>query len=309
MKRIFILCATCVALTSNAQIFHSITIQPGTQEGMDALIEQQRPTLSDDNEDIAAIAWTAGGAPSTHRSLFQFNLPTLPSNATYVSATLTLYGNPTSRFHQLHSSYPGAPYGTTNECWLQRITSTWSEPTVTWNNQPTVTTTHQIALPASTSQTQDYIINATQIVKDMLDTPSASFGFMLSLQNETIYRSLIFASSDHPDTTKHPKLVITYTTPTPPATAIASISGSDEGVNVYPNPVLHTLHVDFANTTAAIADVQLTDISGRTLLRKGGQIAANEHVSVDVRSLPRGSYFLKVTQDNKVKYNHTITLQ
>lgn len=45
---------------------------------------------------------------------------------------------------------------------------------------------------------------------DMLNDPANSFGFMLRQQNETYYRSLLFASSDMSNPLLRPKLTIVY---------------------------------------------------------------------------------------------------
>ena len=79
------------------------------------------------------------------------------------------------------------------------------------NNQPAVTETNKVAIPASTSQwgyeVQD--IDVTNMVKDMV-TNATNNGFCIMLQNEVFYRSVTFASSDNADAAKRPKLVITY---------------------------------------------------------------------------------------------------
>ena len=300
MKRLFIFCTTCIALTSNAQT--TLTLQPG-KEGKDGIVDSHvRNYPGGETEELNAVGWTVNGIPAVERGLIEFDLTAIPTNAIVQSAYLTLYYNPTSVVGGGQSSLTKP-----NEGRLQRVMASWDEATISWDTQPPVDTTQYVILPKSDSLTQNYTLDVKTMTQRMVDSPAANYGFLIRMLDEGYYHSLTFASSDHPNAALHPKLVITYTMP--PATAIASISGLDKEVNVYPNPVLQTLHVDFANTTVAIADVQLTDVSGRTLLRKSGQIAANEHVSVDVRSLPRGNYFLKVTQDNKTKYNSTITLQ
>src|SRR5439155_8917645 len=93
-----------------------------------------------------------------------------------------------------------------NAAWLQRITSSWNKYTACWNNQPTTTSVNQAVLPASISSTQNYTVDVTSLVQDMIDSAATSFGFMLRLQTEQYWRSLVFASCNHPDNTLHPKL-------------------------------------------------------------------------------------------------------
>jgi len=48
-----------------------------------------------------------------------------------------------------------------NTSYLQRTTSVWDATTVTWNNQPAVTSTNQVTLLASQNKTQDYLVDVT----------------------------------------------------------------------------------------------------------------------------------------------------
>ena len=68
-----------------------------------------------------------------------------------------------------------------------------------------------MALPESISDSEDYLdIDVTRLVQAMAAAPSSNFGFLIKLQDETDYRRLNFASSEHADPARHPKLVITY---------------------------------------------------------------------------------------------------
>ena len=155
-------------------------------------------------KEFSAIATTNAGS-SNARALIRFDLSNIPDGAIITSATLSLYyahsdGNGDHRYQ----------WGS-NSCKLQRVTSPWDEHTVTWNTQPSVSSTNQVILPASTTETQDYPdINVTKLIQDIIADQSKNYGMMLRLQTEEIYRQLIFASSDHPDATKHPKLVVKY---------------------------------------------------------------------------------------------------
>ena len=62
--------------------------------------------------------------------------------------------------------------------------NSWNEQSITWNNQPNVTTQNQIIVPASSSVHQNYNINVTSLVQDIINNPNSSFGFSLKLQTE-----------------------------------------------------------------------------------------------------------------------------
>ncbi len=64
---------------------------------------------------------------------------------------------------------------------------------------------NQVELPASTSQFQDYTnIDITALVQEMINEPSTNYGFMIKLNNENYYRSMLFATSDYSNAAKHP---------------------------------------------------------------------------------------------------------
>jgi len=181
----------------------TIILQPGTDDGKDAMVRTLYPnTPHGDKETIMAAAWTYSGEFGITRSLFDFDLSVIPDSVEILDARLNLYYNPTCG-HEGH-------YGE-NESYLQRITSSWEEYSVNWNNQPSVTYNNQVRIQTSTISTQDYPdINVTALIIDIINDPENSFGFMLKLQDESKYRSLIFASSDHPVSEIRPKLAITY---------------------------------------------------------------------------------------------------
>jgi gliding motility-associated-like protein len=206
MKNLYLILIISISFNLYAQTT-ILTLRPNALNGKDALIDNRTPVTNTNfgnDVDLASWAWTLGGAPTIARSLIQFDLSLVPSNATINSVKLSLFCNTTSSVTQLQA---GA-----NASYLKRITSSWNENTVTWSNQPTTTNSNQITLAESTSQKQDYLnTDVTNLVIDMINNPSNSFGFMLQLQTESTYRTMLFSSSDHPDSTKWPMLVITYT--------------------------------------------------------------------------------------------------
>jgi hypothetical protein len=197
----------------SSQIPVTMVLQPDSALGKDANIHLLNlpPTGEDNNwggsPDFATGAWTWSGNPGVIRSLIQFDLSSIPLAAVITDARLSLYNNPTSSFFfGQHSSLSGS-----NESVLQRITAPWDEFSVTWNNQPPTTMLNEVILPQSTSAHEDYLnIDVTTQVNDMFLNPSSNFGFMIRLQTELYYRSMIFASSDNADASLHPKLEITY---------------------------------------------------------------------------------------------------
>lgn len=204
----------CIVLIHSSNSFGQkiiITQQPNASQGKDALIHEYFATTNLGLSDmLMANAWTFGGTPGKVRSLIQFSYNALPASAVIDSVVLSLHAWDSADGSEQHSTLDGS-----NACWLERVTSPWSDATVTWNTQPTTTTLNRVQIPASTSPTQNYLnINVTALVKDMLS--STNNGFMLKLQTESYYRRMTFCSSNHSNSNLRPLLVF-YLNGTPSA--------------------------------------------------------------------------------------------
>ncbi|HLG34523.1 MAG TPA: DNRLRE domain-containing protein [Bacteroidia bacterium] len=196
----------------------TLFLQPNAANGIDALVgsySTQANTNYGNVGEFNALAWTNSGNPAYQRSLLKFDLTSIAVTTIVQQASIYLYYNPTSSNGQ-HSSLSGS-----NASWLQKVTSPWSENTVTWNTQPTATTTNQVAVPQSASPTQDYIIDVTTLIQDMISNPTTNYGFLLRLQTEQHYRRLVFASSDNANPAKWPALSVSYYSPV--AASITSV--------------------------------------------------------------------------------------
>jgi hypothetical protein len=208
---------------------YTLTIQPGRFTGEDAspYFDNGRPVvateLMGDDSILDIEAWTFyanGGTTGGARAFMRFTaLDTLPSTAVILSANLSLYAATTDGLGGGYigdSYYPGSPYNSygDNSLWLQRVTGSWDQTTIDYNNQPATTAVDEVAIPASTSRYNYSVANldVTQLVQDMKATPNTNYGFCMRLQTEAYYRSMSFdASESKPDSSTSPKLVITYT--------------------------------------------------------------------------------------------------
>jgi hypothetical protein len=222
----------------------TLILQPGAEDGKDALINTWDPDLNHgDYMDYIALDWTQGGTPWTARSLIEFDLSSVPMGSTIISAFLSLYNNPQSpnNFGE-HSSLSGP-----NTCWLLRMTEEWDEHTVTWNNQPATTWLHQVTLHKEISPHHDYEnIIVTQLVQDMVDDPENGHGFLFRLITEQYYRCMIFGSSDCADSTLHPKLVVTYF----PASSICTLKNVNDD---------RSFNGQFGNSSSFISKMVMAD--------------------------------------------------
>ena len=274
-----------------------ITIRPDAAAGIDARIwNLDAGTNAGSVEDFIAAYWTWGGTPGLLRSLIQFDLSSIPSNATVSSAKLSLYYNPTSPANGQEGS---------NASWLQRITSSWTENGVTWNNQPATTTSGQVALPQSTTIDQDYPNNnLKQMVKFWVAHPTQNYGCMLRLQDETvIYSSMKFASSDYSDATRRPKLNVCYTTnELNGETKYHEDEFDANRIIAYPNPFNDELIISLDQPVNSPATLLLLSADGKTIvpptlvsIENGGSI----NIGALIRDVAPGVYFLKVKTDGE----------
>ncbi len=190
---------------------NKLTLLVGTN-GKDALVNSYSPTSNFGSYAyIASMAWTNSGSPMTHRILLDFDLTSIPAGATITKAKLKLYADTTTVYYGSAGLMPGHSTLTgANDATLRRVTSTWSESAVTWNNSPSVDDINKVTIPASTIRSQAYEIDVLALVKDEHLNPTLYNGFMITLNDETYYRSLIFYSGESSYTTLQPKLEIEY---------------------------------------------------------------------------------------------------
>ncbi len=270
---------------SNAQT--TITLQPDSAGGKDAEIALIVPNNNYGNSGkCSPYAWTQNSILNVVRPLIEFDLSNIPANATITDAKFTLFYNP--------NYAPLTQHNGSNAFWIKRITSTWTENTVTWNTQPTTTSINQVSVPQSLSPTQDYIdIDVTALVQDMINNPATSFGFMLQLQNETPYADVMLASSDNIDKTLHPKIQITYTT----NVGVAETINTQSIMSIYPNP--------FTSTVTLQMDKVLNDATLTVYNSFGQTVALIKNISGQTilfnrENLASGLYFVQLTEENEI---------
>ena len=201
---IFILLFAACEKETSVVVEEKITLQPNASEGIDAVLSSVEEYRNfGDEADASIIAVKKDGLLNVTRFAIRFNLSEIPENAIVTKAYLTLYFNSNS---DVETDHVGDNYFV-----IKRITTPWSEGTISWQNQPILTTTNQITVPKSNEEMQDFSnINVTTLVKDLLFYKENSYGFFIRLQSETATKALLLASSDHQNSSFHPKLEISY---------------------------------------------------------------------------------------------------
>lgn len=224
------------------------------------------------------------------RCLLEFDLSMIPSNAVITDARLSLFNDPTSA----ESGGQSLSLSGSNESVLQRITSSWNESTVTWNNQPTTTNLNEVVLAQSTSAHEDYLnIDVLNILNDMLQNPSSSFGFMIKLQTEQYFRSMIFASSDNANCNLHPKLDIAYTLPT----AINELSIASP-FTISPNPSSGDFLISWKSQNVHLSNWEVTNSIGEIIRHQAYETGISNSMKIDLSNQAKGVYFLTLTGKN-----------
>ncbi|AVX21580.1 hypothetical protein SAMN02745885_01671 [Carboxydocella sporoproducens DSM 16521] len=204
--------------TYPARIDPTTTLQPSSQ---DAYIWQRNSTTNYGATSIIRVGWnSAYGVP--WRGLVQFDISGITGDIT--SATLSLY------------AYTVSGSQTVN---LHKVTSAWSESTITWNTAPGFDSSVVTAKNISAVGWQDFDI--TVLVQGW-KTNGNNFGVLLKQDTESNSNYCDFASKEYTtDTALRPKLIITYTTPsvdasinTTAATALAAViaASANGGANI-----------------------------------------------------------------------------
>lgn len=191
-------------VSSNAQ--DTISVEFSSKYIKDAYINIVNSQTNGESPSLISSVWTHNGEYGTGRSLIGFDFSGLIKDIVVIDARLNLFHNPTSG-HQGHSTIGGDNTGM-----ICRITEHWDESSVTWDNQPATTNTNSVLIPAPKNDSADFLnVDITPIIKDMIRHPFTSDGFMIKLFSEnTLYRSLVFASSDHIEESLHPSIVINF---------------------------------------------------------------------------------------------------
>lgn len=183
----------------------TLTLQPANNPFERLLWGNISQDQSTHATELVAATWTSGGQTVFVRGAFGFDLSTIPSTATIISARLSLYSNPAP----LNGSLTVPNEGPANAMLIRRITSSWNPGATFWYNQPLTTVTDQVVIPHTSLPSLDLVdVDVKNMVAAMVS--NGNYGFMIQLQNEVIYNMRNFCSSLHTQSAKHPKLVVVY---------------------------------------------------------------------------------------------------
>lgn len=195
-----------VSLAPTKDAYLYMTLKPG--------YEYYATTNYGTSSKLYSGEWSASNYRVNQRSIMDFDVASIPADAIILEAKLSLYSMyPQTNDDYRHSSSlikPNSVYKS-NASYIERVKTSWTESTVTYNTQPATSTSHRLLLPESQTYDQNYVdYDVTGMVQDMLNNPGVSFGFMLRLENEAKYSRMAFCSREFPDTARWPRLVVKY---------------------------------------------------------------------------------------------------
>jgi len=175
-----------------------ITLQPGAA-GKDAAISSSVPANNFGNE---TYSWVGDFSGTITRLYIQFNLSSIPVSAKILDADLRLYQ---------YFTFGGSDF--TIE--LLKINNSWDESTISWDLQPTRSSDPIITSSITAGATTWNSWDIDDLVQSWLDGGIANYGANLKDTHETSGNTMAyFYTSDYTiDTTKRPKLVISYYIP------------------------------------------------------------------------------------------------
>ncbi|MDT8323555.1 MAG: DNRLRE domain-containing protein [Bacteroidota bacterium] len=285
-----LLCASTVAAQS------VITLQPGPEQGKDAMVWDD-PLYNKavrnyaEHEEMLVHAWTDQAVPVFARSYISFDLSDI-TRADLTSAVLTLYNNPQGTFEGQHRPWSGP-----NRAFVRRVITPWDENTISWNNQPSYTDWDQVMLPASVTGNEDYVIDVTAMVRDMLYRfRDRSHGFAIMLEQEDFYRALVFTTSDYPDPARRPKLELRFAgtsaveAPAPP---------SPLKLDIYPNPTSAQVEVYAELPDGGRGYVELLNLAGQVI--SSWDLHESTLLHIPLTGLASGQYWLRFGTDADVQ--------
>jgi hypothetical protein len=312
---------------SNSYFERELVIQPPASVGEDTRLILFKNGGGTTNygtyPELSAGVWRTGSGNFQHvdeRSLLKFDLSSF--NQTKFITKADLFLSPTG--NTSNSGSTGS--------WLNRTTSPWSELSVNWNSQPTFTEINRKWIPQHTSSNNySATVNVTSLVQDMIREPN--YGFLWRLNDERFSsgasgtspnRWIGFASSDHANSWRRPKLVIKYIDQCPPFYVTYSKSQSlyqeaqrdvkaeliDEqekqntNLKISPNPIINnTIGILYFSNEAGFADVFVTNPAGIKVVISQKRILVKglNRIMIDGANLPSGVYYVNLTQNGITK--------
>jgi hypothetical protein len=178
-----------------------VAVQPASAAGKDSTVSISAPSTNYGDQDDLLAGTRAMGI---YRAYLQFDFDSIPDDAVILDARLGLY-------------YYNSITSTTAEIGAYLVEGSWNEGTITWDNQPAVSTTTEDDLSLSGSAVNVFVYwYVGDAVKGWWDGSIPNYGVMLREIDEVgWYAWKYFWSSDSGSASVRPKLEVLYYDPNP----------------------------------------------------------------------------------------------
>jgi hypothetical protein len=279
---------------SFSQSSNLISIRPGPENSQDADVWNIFPdSVFDYVSNFDAVAWTYGGNYSVIRGFIKFDIPQLPPNSILDSARLYLYYNP-------NSPNNGGLNAGANSFNIHEVNLPWNSNSITWNNQPSISTINSSYITGPSFNPVDLILNVDASIQSWLNNPSLNQGWRLSLDVESTFTTLLFSSSEDSIVARRPMLNIWYSSVTSTNQNIDEINN----ISIFPNPTTRDLNIE--STNANFQSISIYNSLGEFVNEISNE--GKKLNTIDVSNFQNGSYYLKLKTTNSVYHKHFIKL-
>ncbi len=218
-----------LAVVPETALADQTTIQPSTKDAYTILD-------SPDNNYGTLTILSVGNYPGTTSDVYVvWSVASIPTGSTIINASMELY---------LYDRYPDS---TEIEAIARRVTGSWTETGITWNNAPSTTAAGSSLATIPIDDTGLWIYwNIAEIVDAWVNGGSANQG--VSIKPAGPFGFVLFYSKEFATASLRPRLVIEYTPPSPPGPGfVVQISGGQTAVPAQVNTNI-TIPIDLYNT-------------------------------------------------------------
>ena len=192
-----------------------MTIQPGGAQGKDSYVSSNYPDTNygslpflniGKNDSSFSLKVIRADYPYVSiykyfRAYLQFDLSTLPADAVIVNADLKLYQFNNSETDDFMIA-------------LHRVTESWDETTITYNNQPAYSLSPESTIAITAGAFTWLSWDITTLLQGWLDASIGNYGIVLKETNESLLNvSGCYSAEVIPEPTLRPKIEITYYVP------------------------------------------------------------------------------------------------
>jgi hypothetical protein len=191
----------------------TLILQPGPEAGKDAMISNLEPDKNFGAHKYFEATFLTEPVLTvmrSNRSLIWFDLSQLPKSAIIKKVTLKLsYDLPIP--WDSTNIIPGTTSTSFIGGVLQQIITPWEENMVTWNNQPASIEANQVLIPPFIRNVNSIEVDVTSLFLQSAANLLPNYGMKFRLWPDDKFPGFRFASSDFPEASMRPKLIVFYT--------------------------------------------------------------------------------------------------